>query len=164
MGTVRNESKLQSQAKEKEKIQEKVQTSGAPHPLSRLDQVNNMSLLDIPRSVSNNCPRRRYSSSAASTAEIHVYDDDDPEGSNRRSRNPSVGNAQLSGAPDLSSTQSTGAAAALHVPSAVPAAPHRNNRQSIRTPTHQENQLQRRGSRNRLRFALNKERKVKYQN
>jgi hypothetical protein len=164
MGAVRNESKLQSQAKEKEKIQEKVQTSGAPHPLSRPDQVDNMSLLDIPRSVSNNCPRRRYSSSAASTAEIHVYDDDDPEGSNRRSRNPSVGNAQLSGAPDLSSTQSTGAAAALHVPSAVPAAPHRNNRQSIRTPTHQENQLHRRGSRNRLRFALNKERKVKYQN
>ncbi|XP_046455515.1 5-hydroxytryptamine receptor 1-like [Daphnia pulex] len=159
MGAMRNESKLQSQAKEKEKIQEKVQTSGAAHPLSRLDQVNNMSLLDIPRSVSNNCPRRRYSSSAASTAEIHVYDDDDPEGSNRRSRNPSVGNAQLSGAPDLSSTQSTGAAAALHVPSAVPAAPHRN-RQSIRTPPHQENQLQRRGSRNRLRFALNKERKA----
>ncbi|XP_046453765.1 LOW QUALITY PROTEIN: uncharacterized protein LOC124201646 [Daphnia pulex] len=103
MGTVRNESKLQNQAKEKGKIQEKVQTSGALHPLSRLDQVNNMSLLDIPRSVSNNCPHRRYSSSAASTAEIHVYDDDDQEGSNRRSRNPSVGNAQLSGAPDLSS-------------------------------------------------------------
>jgi hypothetical protein len=136
MGTVRNESKLQNQAKEKGKIQEKVQTSGALHPLSRLDQVNNMSLLDIPRSVSNNCPHRRYSSSAASTAEIHVYDDDDQEGSNRRSRNRGVGNAQLSGAPDLSSTQSTGAAAALHVPSAAPAASHRN-RQSIRTPTHQ---------------------------
>jgi hypothetical protein len=172
MATMKNEAKFLRHEKEKEKIQ----TSGG-HPLSQLEHTNNMLLLDIP--LSNNCPRHRHSSSGASTAEIHVYDDEDHEELNRRSHygNPPGGSAEGGDDPSSTAIQSTQAALnppSLNVispPAAVPGAAHGNHQQTtagplpgIRVPPHPENQLHRRGSRNRLRFALNKERKVKKKN
>ncbi|KAI9553195.1 hypothetical protein GHT06_021089 [Daphnia sinensis] len=111
----------------------------------------NTSLLDIPRSVS--CPRRRYSSSAASTAEMHV--DDEPAESHRSESTSAAANPAVRAA-----SGQLLAPAGRHAPTLVPPSVQ------LIAPNppllHQENQLHRRGSKSRLRFALNKERKVSH--
>ena len=133
VATIKNETKWLRQDKS-----EKIQTSNAGHPLS------------------NNLTRRRYS--VASTTEIHV--DDDVEESKRKSQPPGGVDAQLSAQVDPSVVvQST----AVDSPASARQMNHKESTSvgpRVRVP-HQENQLNRRGSRNRLRFALNKERKVR---
>ena len=147
VATIKNETKWSRQEKS-----EKIQTSNVgQHPLSQLEQTNNMSLLDIP--LSNNLTRRRYS--VASTTEIHV--NDVVEEFKRKSR-PPAGVEQVDPSVIVQS-------AAVDSPASAQQMNHKNKSTSavgpgVRTP-HQENQLNRRGSRNRLRFALNKERKVR---
>ncbi|XP_057381493.1 5-hydroxytryptamine receptor 1-like [Daphnia carinata] len=103
-------------------------------------------LLDIPRS----CSRRRYSSSAASTAEMHV--DDDAAQDIHRLESTAV-NPSARAASGQLLTPAGSHAPALVPPSVQLIAPN--------PPLlHQQNQLHRRGSKSRLRFALNKERKA----
>uniref|UniRef100_A0A0P5JQE9 5-hydroxytryptamine receptor n=1 Tax=Daphnia magna TaxID=35525 RepID=A0A0P5JQE9_9CRUS len=112
----------------------------------------NASLLDIPRSVS--CPRRRYSSSAASTAEMHVDDHDEPVDSHRLESTAAANPAVRAASGQLLAPAGRGShAPTLGPPSVQLIAPNPPLLQ-------QENQLHRRGSKSRLRFALNKERKA----
>jgi hypothetical protein len=154
VATIKNETKWSRQEKS-----EKIQTSNVgQHPLSQLEQTNNMSLLDIP--LSNNLTRRRYS--VASTTEIHV--NDVVEEFKRKSRPPGGVDAQLSAQVDPSVIVQS---AAVDSPASAQQTNHKQSTSAVgpgvRAP-HQissQNQLNRRGSRNRLRFALNKERKVR---